>query len=77
MSVEIPGFRLGYDCVLVNIDPLNAELNPICHLLALTRAHPILHVSRIRVKLQVKLGGIYIHADYVFLLVDKLPFLVQ
>ena len=29
---------------------LNAELNPICHLLALLRAHHILHVSRIRVK---------------------------
>jgi len=32
------------------INPLNAELNPICHLLALLGAHPILHVSRIRVK---------------------------
>ena len=31
--------------------PLNAELNPICHLLALLGAHPTLHVSRIRVKL--------------------------
>ena len=30
--------------------PLNAELNPICHLLALLGAHHILHVSRIRVK---------------------------
>jgi len=29
---------------------LNAELNPICHLLALLLAHLILHVSRIRVK---------------------------
>ena len=28
--------------------PLNAELNPICHLLALLEAHHILHVSRIR-----------------------------
>jgi hypothetical protein len=34
----------------VNINPLNAKLNPICHLLALLGAHPILHVSRIRVK---------------------------
>jgi hypothetical protein len=33
-------------------NPLNAELNPICHLLALLRAHHILHVSRIRVKMQ-------------------------
>jgi hypothetical protein len=32
------------------ISPLNAELNPISHLLALLEAHPILHVSRVRVK---------------------------
>jgi len=31
------------------VNPLNAELNPICHLLALL-AHPVLHISRIRVK---------------------------
>jgi len=31
-------------------NPLNAALNPICHLLALLRAHHILHVSRVRVK---------------------------
>jgi hypothetical protein len=30
-------------------NPLNAELNPICHLLALLGAHLIFHVSRIRV----------------------------
>jgi hypothetical protein len=35
---------------LLRINPLNAELNPICHLLALLGAHHILHVSRIRVK---------------------------
>ena len=32
------------------INPLNAELNPICHLLALLEAHHIFHVSGIRVK---------------------------
>jgi len=32
------------------VNPLNTELNPICHLLALLEAHHILHVSRIRVK---------------------------
>ena len=32
------------------VHPLNAELNPICHLLALLGAHHILHISRIRVK---------------------------
>jgi len=30
-------------------NPLNAELNPICHLLALLGDHHILHISRIRV----------------------------
>jgi len=34
------------------INPLNAKLNPICHVLALLGGHPILHVSRIRVKAQ-------------------------
>jgi hypothetical protein len=32
------------------LNRLNAELNPICHLLALLRVHHFLHVSRIRVK---------------------------
>ena len=32
-------------------NPLNAELNSICHLLALLGAHHILHVSGLRVKL--------------------------
>ena len=40
-----------------NINPLNAELNPICHLLALVRAHPIVHVSRARVKLVLQEEG--------------------
>jgi hypothetical protein len=30
-------------------NPFNAELNPICYLLALLGAHHFLHVSRIRV----------------------------
>jgi hypothetical protein len=34
----------------LKINPLNAELIPICHLLALLGAHLILHFSRIRVK---------------------------
>ena len=37
----------------LGIDALNAELNPICHLLALLGAHHILHVGRMRVKLVV------------------------
>jgi transposase len=31
-------------------NPLNAELNPICHVLALLGAHHIFHVSGLRVK---------------------------
>ena len=34
----------------LRINPLKAESNPICHVLALLGAHHILHVSRIRVK---------------------------
>jgi hypothetical protein len=40
---------LYYDMLSV-FNPLNAELNPICHLLALVAAHHILHFSRVRVK---------------------------
>jgi len=55
-------FRIGYYligfyyrdemCLMskFQLNPLNAELNPIYHLLALLGAHHILHVSRIRVK---------------------------
>jgi len=35
--------------VFMFINPLNAELNPICHLLALLEAHHIFHVSGLRV----------------------------
>ena len=34
----------------LRINTLNADLNPICHLLALLGAHHILHVNRIMVK---------------------------
>jgi len=36
----------------LSINPLNDELNPICHLLALLGAHHILHVRRVRVKVK-------------------------
>ena len=51
------------DCQKELINPLNAELNPICHLLALL-AHHFLHVSRIRVKsltLRLLMSYIYIY----------------
>jgi hypothetical protein len=40
------------------INPLNAKLNPICHLLELLGAHHIPHVSRIRVNRQSILHNI-------------------
>ena len=44
------------------INPLNAELNPICCLLALLGAHHFLHVSRKRVKsLTLRLLMFYIY----------------
>jgi hypothetical protein len=37
------------------INPLNAELNPICHLLALLRAYHIFHVSGLRVNIKFQI----------------------
>jgi len=34
---------------MMAVNPLNAKFKPICNLLALFRAHHILHASRIRV----------------------------
>jgi len=47
VSFMLPQRRVS--CLQVN--PLNAELNPFCYLLALLGAHHFFHVSRIRVKL--------------------------
>jgi len=47
----------------VVVNPLNAELNPICHLLALLGVH-FLHVSRLGVKsltLRLIMSYIYIN----------------
>ena len=37
-------------CVCENFNPLKAELNPICHLLALLGGATIVVVSKLRVK---------------------------
>jgi hypothetical protein len=39
------------------INPLNAELNPICRLLALLGGATIVVVSRLRVKTEKKIGS--------------------
>ena len=53
------------------LNSLNAELNPICYLLALLGAHHFLHVSRIRVKsltLRLLMSYIYIYMEHLFLM---------
>ena len=67
---------IAYWGTSVFINTLNAELNPICYLLALLGAHHFLHVSRIRVKsLTVRLLNviyiyiyIYIYMEHLFLM---------
>ena len=49
----------------ITLNPLNAELNPICYLLALL-AHHFLHVSRIIVKsLTLRLLKSYIYGAHI------------
>jgi hypothetical protein len=56
--------------------PLNAELNPICHLLALVGAHHIVHVSRLRVKPLFKNLHFFLEEEFQ-LLVCLPPFVTQ
>jgi len=52
-----------------SFNPLNAELNPICCLLALLGANHFLHVSRIKVKsLTLRLLMSYIYMEHPFLI---------
>ena len=66
-SSELSYFIFLVSCMIYKIlrfNPLNAELNPICYLLALLGAHNFLHVSRIRVKsltLRLLMSYIYIY----------------
>ena len=48
-SCECKGFSLYLVENTIRFNPLNGELNPICHLLALLGVH-FLHINRIRVK---------------------------
>jgi hypothetical protein len=45
-----------FNKIIQEFNLLNAELNPICHLLAWLGAHLILHGGRIRVKILIKKG---------------------
>ena len=63
-NVVAASFRMTR--ILQVFNPLNAELNPICHLLALLGVH-FLHVSRIRVKsltLRLLMSYMYIWSTY-------------
>ena len=59
-AVSVPNLRklsecgdsMGMTVPFTAINPLNAELNPFCHLLAFLGAHHILHVSGIRVNVE-------------------------
>jgi len=42
-----------------DINPLNAKLYPICHMLALLGAHHIFHVSGVRIK-----GAEQLHSNF-------------
>ena len=45
--------RLQYGLSRMWFNPLNVELNPICHLLALLGAHHILHFSSARINVSL------------------------
>jgi hypothetical protein len=65
-------------CCDFHFNPLNAELNPICHLLALLGAHHIFHVSGLRVKTDAEIIQPYfsftLHfiKDYIFIIFSNL-----
>jgi hypothetical protein len=50
VTIPIEPIIIDFQILTAAFNPLNAELNPICHLLALLGVHHILHVGRIRVK---------------------------
>jgi len=57
------------------INPLNAELNPICYLLALLGAHHFLQVSRIRVNIVIEKINKWFQASLLILNFNKTNYL--
>ena len=51
LSPVMPARKLEVDTLKIFLNPLNAELNPIRHLLTLVGARHLVHVSGIRVKM--------------------------
>ena len=64
IRIEFKGRRFNFVNLCFLLNPLNAELNPICLLLALLEAHHIFHVSRIRVKFHLLSVGIIRRSPY-------------
>ena len=46
------------------INPLMAELNPICHLLALLGAHHIFHVTGLRINVTIALPARTLNTEF-------------
>ena len=55
----------------VFVNPLNAKLNHICHLLALLGAHHIFHVSGLRVNLNEELNDLYSSPNIVWVIKSR------
>jgi len=54
MRFECVGLISSSNFSFTKCNPLNADLNPICHFLAFLGAHHILHVSGVRVKFRLR-----------------------
>jgi hypothetical protein len=60
-----PCIILSFVSVIVWINPLNAELNPICHLLALLGGATIVVVSRLRVNNELWSSCVHRQKDWI------------
>ena len=56
LFIFVSAKRVELSCTVIErfLNPLNTELNPICHLLALAGAHHFVHVSRLRLNIKIK-----------------------
>ena len=62
-------YAKSFQIIIVIINPLNTEFNPICNLLTLLGAYHILHISRIKVKGQLLFFDIFLDkVKHIFLL---------
>ena len=59
---------------VTDINPLNAKLNPTCHLLALLGAHHIFHISVLRVNNLGKVHHLWLQNPTQFLTMELSPY---